>query len=245
MKNILLLILLFTGLTKLLGAGFPESYYEISDVKKQKEVFLNHLYELIENENVRILRDRQIIKETLSNNLFNINYESKNFTKLLRLKKKYKVKSILSRDEFLKKIDIVPPSLALAQAAVESGWGKSRFVKEANNIFGHWTYGEKGLIPQNRDEEAKHKIRIFTSLQTSIRAYMLNLNSNRAYHLFRTTREQLRQTNLKPTGTKLSHTMRNYSGIGNKYLKILTHLIDKQKLSKFDNKFFNKLNQTI
>ena len=244
-KNILLLVLSLYFIPSLSAAGFPESYYEISNVKKQKEVFLNHLYTLIEYENVRILKDREIIKNTLSKNIFQINYQSKDFPKLLKLKKKYKIKSIHSLDEFLKRIDIVPPSLALAQAAVESGWGKSRFVKEANNIFGHWTYGEKGIIPQNRNEDAKHKIRIFSSLQTSIRAYMLNLNSNRAYHLFRSKRAKLRETNLAPTGMELSQTMKNYSGIGNKYLEILTNLINKQKLSKFDSKFFNKLNQNI
>ena len=244
-KNIFGLILFISFIPSLIGAGFPASYYEIVDIKEQKKVFLNHLYTMIEKENVQILRDRELIKNTLSNNLFNTNYHSDNFGKLLILQRKYRVKSILSLDEFLNKIDIIPPSLALAQAAVESGWGKSRFVKEANNIYGHWTFGEKGLVPQNRDEDKKHKIRIFNSLQTSVRAYMLNLNSNRAYHLFRSTRTQLRNTNLAPTGNKLSHTMRNYSGIGNKYLKMLNNLIDKQKLSKFDNKFYNKLNQNI
>jgi len=183
-----------------------------------------------------------MLKNTLSNNLFNINYKSKNFPKLLKLKKKYNVKSIFSLNEFLEKVDVVPPSLALAQAAVESGWGKSRFVKEANNIFGHWTYGEKGLIPKNRDENAKHKIRIFNSLQKSIRAYMLNLNSNRAYLLFREKRLQLREINLLPLGKELSVTMKNYSGIGKKYLKILSTLINGQNLSRFDYQFFNKFN---
>jgi len=230
------------SITSLLGAGFPASYYEIKNIKKQKEFFLTHLYDLVENENIQILKDRRVVQNTLSSNIFKINYNSKHFPTLLKLKKKYRIKSIFSLQEFLKKVDIVPPSLALAQAAVESGWGKSRFVKEANNIFGHWTYGKKGIIPQNRDEEKKHKIRIFSSLQNSIKAYMLNLNSNRAYHLFRQKRLELRQTNLPPTGSKLSQTMENYSGIGKKYLKLLTTLITRQKLSRFDSKFFNKLN---
>ena len=228
--------------TSILGAGFPASYYEVTNIKEQKEIFFSHLYELIEDENLQILQDRQMLKNTLSNNLFNINYKSKNFPKLLKLKRKYNVKSIFSLNEFLEKVDVVPPSLALAQAAVESGWGKSRFVKEANNIFGHWTYGEKGLIPKNRDENAKHKIRIFDSLQNSIRAYMLNLNSNRAYVLFREKRLQLREINLLPLGKELSATMKNYSGIGKKYLKILRTLINGQNLSRFDYQFFNKFN---
>jgi len=226
----------------LFGSGFPDSYYEITNTKKQKEIFFTHLYLLIEDENLQILQDRQLLRNTLSNNIFTINYKSKDFPKLLKLKRKYNVKSIFSLNEFLEKVDVVPPSLALAQAAVESGWGKSRFVKEANNIFGHWTYGEKGLIPKNRNENAKHKIRIFDSLQKSVRAYMLNLNSNRAYSLFREKRLQLRQINLLPLGSELSQTLKNYSGIGKKYLKILRSMINRQELSRFDYQFFNKLN---
>ncbi|RDX34205.1 mannosyl-glycoprotein endo-beta-N-acetylglucosamidase [Arcobacter sp. HD9-500m-PIT-SAG03] len=236
------LFLFIINSTSILGAGFPASYYEITNTKEQKEVFFNLLYKLIVDENLQILQDRQMIQDTLSNNLFNINYNSKNFPKLLKLKKKYNVKSVFSLNEFLEKVDVIPPSLALAQAAVESGWGKSRFVKEANNIFGHWTYGEKGLIPKNRDKNAKHKIRIFDSLQKSIRAYMLNLNSNRAYVLFREKRLQLREVNLLPLGKELSATMKNYSGIGRKYLKILSTLINGQNLSRFDYQFFNKFN---
>jgi len=243
MKRVVVILLLFTLFsTSLSGAGFPASYYKITNTTKQKEIFFNHLYELIVDENLRILQERQMLKNTLSNNIFKINYDSKNFPKLLKLKKRYNVKSVFSLNEFLNKVDVVPPSLALAQAAVESGWGKSRFVKEANNIFGHWTYGEKGLIPQNRNENATHKIRIFSSLQNSIRAYMLNLNSNRAYHSFRNKRLQLRQTHLLPSGDKLSSTMKNYSGIGKKYLKILNSIINKQKLSRFDYMFFDKIN---
>ena len=243
MKSIVSFVFFFIIVNiSVFATGFPASYYEISNSKEQQETFFSHLYELIVDENLQILQERQMLKNTLSNNLFNINYKSNNFPKLLKLKKKYNIKSIFSLNEFLEKVDVVPPSLALAQAAVESGWGKSRFVKEANNIFGHWTYGEKGLIPQNRDENAKHKIRIFSSLKTSIRAYMLNLNSNRAYTLFREKRSQLRQINLLPLGSKLSTTLKNYSGIGQKYLKILSSMINRKNLSRFDYKFFNNLN---
>ncbi len=244
-KNVLLFIVLFINISPSFAAGFPSSYYEIRDIKKQKEVFLNHLYKLIKKENEKILEDRKLIKNILLNNIFNINNVSNNFSKLLKLHQKYKIKSIYSKEEFLKKVDIIPPSLALAQAAVESGWGKSRFVKEANNIYGHWTFGEKGIIPEKREKNKKHKIRIFSSLQNSVSAYMLNLNTHRAYHLFRTTRFQLRKQNQNPTGSKLSSTMKNYSEIGDQYLKLLTNLINKQKLSKFDNEFFNKVNHKI
>jgi len=235
----------FVGITSVFAAGMPNSYYEITSNKKQKEVFFNYLYTLVEKENLRILEERSLIENVLGNNILKIDYKSKDFAKLLKLQKKYRVKSFLSKKDFLEKIDIVPPALALAQAAVESGWGKSRFVKEANNIFGHWTYGKVGLIPLSRNEGAKHKIRIFSSLQRSIRAYMFNLNSNRAYKDFRDQRVSLRRQELSPEGSKLSQTMINYSGIGKKYLVILESMINQQNLSKFDNKFFKKINQNI
>lgn len=244
-KSFIILALLCMSISSVVAAGMPNSYYEITSDTKQKEVFFDYLYTLIEKENLHILEERKIVENVLGNNILEINYMSKDFNKLLKLQNKYKVQSFFSKEEYLKKIDIVPPALALAQAAVESGWGKSRFVKEANNIFGHWTYGEKGLIPQSRDEGAKHKIRIFSSLQSSIRAYMLNLNRNSAYKSFREKRVNMRLQEQTLVGIELSQTMINYSGIGKKYLVILESMISQQNLSKFDNKFFEKINQNI
>lgn len=244
-KSFIILTLLCLSISSALAVGMPNSYYKITSNTKQKEVFFDYLYTLIEKENLLILEERKLIENVLGNNILEIDYKSKEFQKLLKLQNKYKVNSFFSKEEYLEKIDIVPPALALAQAAVESGWGKSRFVKEANNIFGHWTYGEIGLIPQSRDEGAKHKIRIFSSLQTSIRAYMLNLNRNNAYKSFRQRRVNMRLQAQSPGGIELSQTMINYSGIGEKYLVILESMINKQNLSKFDNKFFEKINQDI
>ncbi len=83
--------------------------------------------------------------------------------------------------------------LALVQGAIESGWGKSRFVREANNIFGHWTWGEVGLIPLGREEGKTHKIRIFRTMQSSVDAYILNLNRHYAYKSFRKARLKKRE----------------------------------------------------
>jgi len=133
--------------------------------------------------------------------------------------------------------------MALAQAAVESGWGKSRFIKEANNIFGHWTYNPSiGMMPLHRDEDATHFIRIFKTLQDSISAYMLNLNRNRAYKEFQDVRFKQREEGQKPDGLKLSQTMMNYSGIGHNYLEILHNVISTNKLLEYDKNFYNKLN---
>lgn len=233
MKKLLFLVALAFSLE---ATGLPKEYYKLKG-KAQKDFFFNFLYESIKKENLKIVEEKLELKRILSGDILNINpYD---LQKLIALKKKYRVKQLYNYNEFAKKIDIVPPSQALAQAAVESGWGKSRFVKEANNIFGHWTYGEKGLIPESRDEGAKHKIRIFDSLQGSIKAYMLNLNRNRAYREFQDKRYEIRKSGKSLSGLELSQTMMNYSGIGEEYLKILKKMIEKYNLTKYDDKFIN------
>ena len=223
--------------------GMPIEYYEIKTVKESKKYFFEYIYKLIENENIKILNERTFVKNILSSNILNINMNSKEFSKLLEIKKRYRIKKIYDLNEYMKKIDIVPPSMALAQAAVESGWGKSRFIKEANNIFGHWTYNpEIGMIPKQRDEGANHFIRIFKTLQDSISAYILNLNRNRAYKLFQNTRLEERKKNKNPSGLVLSNTMINYSGIGEEYLIILEDMIVKNKLTNYDKRFYQNLN---
>lgn len=223
--------------------GMPSEYYEIKTVKESKKYFFEYIYKLIENENLKILNERKFVKNILSSNILNINMNSKEFAKLLEIKKRYRIKKIYDLNEYMRKIDIVPPSMALAQAAVESGWGKSRFIKEANNIFGHWTYNpEIGMIPKQRDEGANHFIRIFKTLQDSISAYILNLNRNRAYKLYQNTRLEERKNNKNPSGLVLSNTMINYSGIGEEYLMILEDMIVKNKLTNYDKRFYQKLN---
>ncbi len=234
MRKILITISLFLFLG-LNAKGLPKEYYDIRSSSKQKDYFFEHLYPLIKKENKIILEDREFVSNYLKANILNLDYASEDFARLLKLKKRYNVKKLFNLEEYLKKIDIVPPSLALAQAAVESGWGKSRFIKEANNIFGHWTYDEKiGLLPENRDEDATHFIRIFRDLSHSIKKYMLNLNSNRAYRSFQEERFAQRKADENLDGIRLSQTLVNYSGIGEEYLKILKKVIEENKLLKYD-----------
>lgn len=223
-------------------AALPKEYYSINSTEKKKEYFYNYFYDLIKKENLNILEEREFIKRFLDKNILNIDFNSSDFEKLLDLKKKYKVNKLLSKSQYLKKIDVIPPSMALAQAAVESGWGKSRFIKEANNVFGHWTYNPRiGMMPLSRNEDATHYIRIFKTIQDSISAYMLNLNRNNAYKKFQNLRYKQRQNNQLPNGLTLSQTMLKYSGIGHNYLEILENLIKNSNLDKYDDKFYKGL----
>jgi len=241
-KKLLITLGLIT--TTILSGALPKEYYKISSTKESKKYFFEYFYKLIENENIAILQERAFVKNYLKTNILNINFKSPSFKKLLEIKRKYRIKNLYSLENYLRKIDIVPPSMALAQAAVESGWGKSRFIKEANNVFGHWTYNAKiGMMPLQRDEDATHFIRIFKTIQDSISAYMLNLNRNKAYKLFQDKRYEQRQKGIIPQGKQLSQTMLNYSGIGHNYLDILNNVISKNNLIKYDEKFYKKIKE--
>jgi Bax protein len=221
MKKYLMIILFLY--TSLYSSGFPGSYYDIRGVSLQKEKFKEIMLPLINHSNNKIEKERATIKDFFSKSLFMMGLDIEASRKVFLIAQKYKIKNIYNKREFLNKVNTVPVSLVLAQSAVESAWGKSRFTKVANNIFGQWTYNPAiGVKPKNRDEGKKHFIRKFNNLQESVDAYMLNLNRNRAYKEFRMQREKLGN---KFTGIDGAKTMIKYSGIGHKYIEILISLI--------------------
>ena len=194
------------------------------------------LLPLVNRSNKKIEKEREFVK-----NFFKIAEENDfrglsvdNLKNLIRLYHKYHIKQLFDKKQYLKRIDTVPASLALAQAAIESGWGKSRFVLEANNIFGHWTYTGKGLVPTNRDAGKTHMIRIFNSLQSSVNAYTLNLNRNRAYRDFRNRRKKAHDKKKVYNGLMASKAMINYSALREKYIKILNSIIKRNNLLYYD-----------
>ena len=107
------------------------------------------------------------------------------------------------------RMDIIPVSVAIAQAANESGWGTSRFALEGNALFGQWTWSKKGISPKNKDPDQGHKILQFQILKASVRAYKNNLNTHNAYQEFREARAQLRQEEEKIDGLKLVKYLQN------------------------------------
>jgi len=217
-----------------LYGAFPSWYYKIKSTKQQKQAFVEIMLPLIQAENRKI----EVLRKTIIN-IFNDPFyliNPKKITFLTKIAKIYKIKNITDKNEFLKKIDKIPPSLALAQAAIESGWGKSRFVKKANNIYGHWTYSNKGLAPKSKYDHIKidYSIRIFPSLEASIAAYMKNLNRNPAYKEFRNLREKYNQKHIPFTGLEAADTMTNYSQKKDEYVKLLKKMIVKNHWDKYD-----------
>lgn len=187
---------------------------------------------VIQKENAKIYSERNFIENTIKKNIFLIN--SSNVSQLLQLKKKYKIARLYDLKAYLRKVDIIPPSLALAQASLESGWGKSRFAREANNLFGQWTYTGSGMVPQDREEGKIHTIRIFRDLEDSVENYMLNLNIGWAYTDFRQKRYELRQKNETLDGYLLSETLLEYSSAGQAYVNDLKTMMDVNGFRRYD-----------
>jgi len=212
---------------------FPDWYYEISTSKEKKSAFFKILVPIVKENQERIRKERFFIKNFF-NNLKVEKPQSKDLEKINKLAKRYRIKNIYDENSFLKRVCAIPTSLVLAQAAMESGWGSSRFVKEANNIFGHWTYSEKGLIPSQRGDGKTHKIRIFDSLEDSVAAYMLNLNRHGAYAEFRNLRYLSIKSKNYFGGFEAADTMTHYSAIGKEYNTQLKNIITQNNLLRYD-----------
>ena len=140
------------------------------------------------------------------------------------------------RAKLLQRVDILPTSLVLAQAAEESGWATSRFAIEGNALFGQWDFSGKGMKPRKqRKNLGNYGVARFTSPLASVEGYMLNINSNKAYRKLRNLRATLRAQNKPRTGYQLAGTMDHYSERGQAYIKSLRSLISYNKLTPLDN----------
>ena len=236
MKQVIIFLSFFVPLLmKGIEGGFDEEYYELSMDEKRK-VFAKRLDEMLDLAFERILQERNFVLNFLEEGAKKgyRELDPKRLERLVEIQQKYRIKLLFDAKAYSKKIDTIPKSMGIAQAMVESATGTSRFTKEANNLFGEWTYTAKGLIPKQRTKGKTHRVRIFDSLQESVESYLLNLNRNQAYEEFRTLRLEHRLKNKKLTGLNSIQTLINYSEIKGKYVKILHSVITKYKLNEYD-----------
>ena len=133
------------------------------------------------------------------------------------------------------RIDEIPVSLAIAQAAKETGWGTSRFAQEGNALFGQWTWSGEGLTPKDSDKKDGHKVMKFNILQASVRAYQRNLNTHSSYQEFRRARAELRDMNKKLDSLILSEHLDKYAETGEKYVDVIKKIIQQNSLKDFDD----------
>ena len=208
---------------------FPRDLDNLKSVQLKKETFLKIVLPLVVAENEKILDDREKLK-----NLIDKKFTTDAEKQWLRQKLlEYKVKKS-DLKELMIKMDMIPVSIALAQAAKESGWGTSRFALEGNAIFGQWTWDGQGIAPLKRDGDKNHKILKFPILRASVKAYKNNLNTHKSYSKFRDKRQQLRNKNKNITGLALTDTLKNYAQTGSEYTRILNQIITQNRLSDFE-----------
>jgi len=219
-----------TKLVKPIDIGLlPNEIKNIDNTKKRKEMFIKIVLPLIVKENSKIRIDRKRLFTILSKNS-NTDIEKK------WLEKKYKQYGVTQNDLLSLKIrmDEIPVSLAIAQAAKETGWGTSRFALKGNALFGQWTWSGEGLKPKNAEKGEGHKVMKFHSLQLSVRAYLRNLNTHSSYKNLRKARTELRNRNKSLDSIVLSKHLDKYAETGNEYIKVIQKIITQNSLKDFD-----------
>jgi len=207
----------------------PKEMKMIENTKKRKEVFIQIVLPLIIKENNYIRLDRKKLFIILNKNN-NTSAEKK------WLEEKFNQYGVLKKDLSTLKIrmDEIPVSMTIAQAAKETGWGTSRFAQEGNALFGQWTWSGEGIKPLGADAESTHKVMKFKVLQASVKAYYRNLNTHSSYRELRKVRAELRDERKKLDSLVLSKYLEKYAETGTEYVKIIQKIIIQNKLIDFD-----------
>ena len=207
------------------------------DVKQKKSAFFGFMLPLVEIQNTLIQEQRDKLVEL--KHLTEEEYSPSHKTFLMQLATQYRLKAdtiaAAEVQQLLLRVDQIPTSLVLAQAAMESAWGTSRFAVQGNNLFGQWCYQEGcGLVPLRRNEGSKHEVATFDSVSDAINAYLRNLNTLNAYESLRTQRAQLRAQNKPVTGYQLAEGLVDYSELREAYVNEIQAVIRINKLAKYD-----------
>jgi Bax protein len=223
----------------LLLTSLPPDLDRISNVAEKKRIFFLSMLPaaLLANQEIALQRERLISLFQRFDEGLPLFDEETDF--IAALSHEYKVAgdplaSPESRTILLKRVDIIPPALILAQAACESGYGTSRFSKLGNNVFGEWSFiPGTGMVPQNRPDGATYEVRRFNTLFEAVRSYLNNLNTHRAYAELRDIRSRLRSEGVALSGDKLAEGLRFYSAQGERYVDHIQKIIQYNELFRF------------
>lgn len=210
-----------------LGALFETQkapdFEAIQDSGARKAAFFNYLAPKINQQNNKILQLRRTIR--------NQQLDADALEKLYRY---YRV-NLGNQVGLLNKLDIVPTSLVLAQAAYESNWGRSRFAKRYHNFFGLWCFTKGcGVVPKRRDVGATHEVAKFASVDKGIAYYLRSINRNRAYQTLRAIRKHKRENRLPISGIALAEGLVDYAAIGYDYVETVQQIIRYNQLERYD-----------
>jgi len=226
-----------TSVPVLTFSGFTQRWITLVEkgpVEQKKSAFFRLMLPLVLIANERILAERQQIQgsDLASPDLIAL------AVKYRLVKAPVDALTEAQKTQLLKRVNIIPPSLALAQAAEESGWGSSRFTLEGNAFFGQWDFSGKGMKPkQQREGLGNYGVARFKTPLASVQGYMLNINISHAYQQLRDVRANLLKQNKQISGHVLAETLINYSERGKDYVASLQHLIDYNVLHHTDQTF--------
>ncbi len=210
--------------------GLP-SFETITDPQQRKVKFLAFLGPVVRSENARILAQRQRLVHLWQLHRLQVRIDANDTCWLAEICREYRVDLMPEATpqfwlELLGRVDMVPVSLALAQAANESGWGTSRFAREGNNLFGQWYFArEGGIIPQERRADQNHKLAQFDTVNAAVRSYLRNLNTGNAYESFRRLRTDCRDQGRLPDALVLAGGLTRYSEQGQAYVDLIRLMI--------------------
>ena len=218
----------------------PKELKNIENIKERKNLFIKIILPLIIEENDKILNDRKALFSILNKN-------SNSEVELNWLNLKFKQYGVKNKDVLSLKIrmDIIPTSLTIAQAAKETGWGTSRFAIEGNALFGQWTYSGSGIKPLKANDDENHKVMKFQILKASVRAYHRNLNTHSSYKKFRMQRAEARDNDENLDSILLANYLESYAETGTEYVKILKKIIIQNSLKDFDDAILLKKKKNL
>lgn len=225
-------------------SSFPTGWVDVPTIDERKGLFFRTFLPLMLRVNEAITADRAILVDLRDRLASGEIPSAGEMDWLIDLARLYRVLppeeeagaavalTLDDLDTLVARVDIIPPSLAMAQAVEESGWGRSRFAQEGNAMFGQYTWSEEGILPMGRNDG--HRIRSFDSLLQSVASYALNLNSHPAYGEFRAERARMRESGGPVDGRELVSTLTSYSQRPSAYMRNLRTTIDANALLDFD-----------
>lgn len=220
---------------RLFIVSLPHDLKKLAQPSHRKVMFIKSTLPLILHVNELIAHDRERLIELRRKMHAGVPLPSEDQAWLSRMAERHDLDSI-DIDELLLRVDVIPPSLAIAQAAEESGWGTSRFAREGNALFGQRVYDDErpGIVPDERDEGLTFRVRAFNHLIDGVKSYMRNLNSHFAYDRFREERARMRAEGGEIDGYRLVETLDRYSERGDAYVATIRKIMRSNGLEVFD-----------
>lgn len=235
------------GVPRLVLTRLPDDLENLDAITEKKRIFLLSFLPMVLMANEEIAYKRSRLKSIFSRHQKGSLLTPSDRQWLESLTREYRLsgdplEQPNLKNRLLRRVDTIPPSLVLAQAANESGWGTSRFARVANNIFGEWTFiPGTGIVPENRPEGAEYEVRKFDTLYQSLTSYMRNLNTHRAYRPLRNIRAEMRDNGRDPDGASLARGLEKYSTRRTAYVEEIQQMIRQNNLTRLSSVYLKEL----